>query len=103
MTTLPQKLLEHPRRVARGLRGHPGVNPLLLITAIYFLSGLDRSLAQAFARRRDRLGRIRVPSWSSAPGRPAGANPMETPQRNNPSNYERICIRKLVTLVGELL
>ena len=41
-----QKRLEHPRRVARGLRGHPGVNPLLLITVIYFLSGLDRSLTQ---------------------------------------------------------
>ena len=85
MTTLPQKLLEHPRRVARSLRGHPGINPLLLVTAIYFLSGLDRSLAQAFLGAGVSLGGfgsiVVFSAWQSGrrkPDEPPGEEPLKS-------------------------
>ena len=34
--------------IACGLRGHPGIAPLLMITVMYFLAGLDRSWTRAF-------------------------------------------------------
>ena len=46
----PFRPLSHAAvHIARGLREHPGVAPLLVIVVMYFLAGLDRSWTMAFA------------------------------------------------------